>query len=243
MKKALLIILLLVVLHTLFSQTNVSEYYYANGNGTIITKTIENGYEITIRKHEQRFPVHPYGKISVYENWYSHQSLFELTDGDFVTTSQVAFIKKVSAEEAFNWVKITDDQGRISWLNMNHPVDPYRDGNGAFLETIVSGSRTWTVIRLQGGLSYFETINVYEKPGSDSVVLFQLLNEDGDQLSIEYSAITKETDDYSQQNPWVKITDNQGKTGWMFGGDGSTERGGPKYYFPENMIGFYFNLP
>jgi hypothetical protein len=53
-----------------------------------------------------------------------------------------------------NWVKIIDDKNQTSWLDMNDSWGPYKNGNGAFLETIETSDRAWTVIKLNAGLSY-----------------------------------------------------------------------------------------
>jgi hypothetical protein len=224
----------------------VVEYHYSNGNGTIINQTIENGYIIETRKHEQRFTIYPRsGEITAFSRPYlNSDELFQLRNGDYVNVLEVAFVVNTSDKTESNWIKILNDNGQVGWLDMDDKWGPYRNGNGAYLETIITDERNWTKLKLDSGLCYWETINIHREPGICSTILFPLLNPEREQLFVTVSAITKETDiingitDY-----WVYIIDQDERTGWMFGGYGTVERGGPKYLTPENMINFMFNLP
>ena len=228
-------------------------YYYADQNGTILSRIINNGNEIIIRKHLQRFQIYPstrrpyINEINVFDEHNTNSNiLFVLQGGDFVNTLEIAFIVNSEYNSESNWIKIEDDNGRIGWLDMDLNFDPYFEGTGSFVETIFTSEKEWTVIMLQGGLSYWETIDIRDKPGfMDSTVIFQLVNENREQLGIRYNAITRETDNINGRRPdhWLRITDSIGRVGWMFGGDGSLEGGGPKYDFPENIVHFMFNLP
>jgi hypothetical protein len=42
---------------------------------------------------------------------------------------------------------------------------------------------------------------------------------------------------------WAKIIDSKGRIGWVFCGDATIERGGPRYLTPENEIEMYFSVP
>jgi hypothetical protein len=241
---------------------DITEYNYADGNGTILDKFIENDKKVTIRKHISRFQIWPSGEITAFAKPYADSDkLFNLKDRDYVNTLEVAYVIDLSDDSESSWVKIQDDNNRIGWLDMDDPRDPYRNGNGAFLEKIITKDKEWTIIKLVAGLSYWETLEVRDRPGiTDSSVLFKLENESRKQFSVGFSAITKETDTIDTiktirtsdatvdvintlTDHWLKIEDDAGRIGWIFGGYCSAERGGPKYNTPEEIVEFMFNLP
>ena len=248
-----------------FSQSTVYEYNYANGNGTILSRIIENDDRIVIRKHEQRFRIYPYGEIIAYENPDKNsRELFRLKDGDYINTLQIAFIENLSAGMTSNWVFIKDDNDRTGWLDMDCSSDPYRDGNWSILEIIENDKGNWTVRKMDGGLSItkwifrnsgvrlHESVNVYNEPGGiETGVLFQLTSVQNEpEMGVTILAITEqevtlvlEDGEWIQTDHWIKIIDDQGRIGWMFGAYGGRNGGGPRLAIPSSIISFYFNLP
>jgi len=236
-----------------FAQEENNEYYYGNGNGTILRQDIENGNRITVRKHEQRFSVSPSS-----ESWrgvteyMAHEKpeenskiLFSLKDTDYVNTLEVAHIINETGG-SFNWVKIRDDNNRIGWLNMNTKSDPYRDGIWSIIETVNINNRNWTIRKMPGGFT-IGNIDVRDNPGNYGTnILFKLMS-DPDGTYVRILAITEEQDPIDSSGRWsehwVKITDEQNRIGWIFGGHGDIDRGGPKYSIPASEIEFEFNLP
>jgi hypothetical protein len=75
-----------------------------------------------------------------------------------------------------------------------------------------------------------------------TTVLFKLIPENKDQqINVSTLAITEELDIIDGiKDHWVKIKDGKGRIGWIFGGYATVERGGPKYYIPDNTV--YFGL-
>ncbi|GHV06148.1 hypothetical protein FACS189485_14220 [Spirochaetia bacterium] len=248
----IIFILLILICGNVFSQTGEVDFDYANGNGIFIDRIVEDGNIIILRKHEQRFSIYPstmspYNKntINVYAKPNSEDILFTLKDGDFVNTLQVANVKNISNGQTY-WIKIKDDNNRIGWLDMDDNLDRYADGIWSIIEKIKVNGRSWTVRKLNGGLTVGEILNVRDNPGVNGThVLFQLIPTiQHQELYVTILAITEEKDiidgitDY-----WVKIKDEQNKIGWIFGGYTYVGRGGPKYRTPESQIKFRFNLP
>jgi hypothetical protein len=255
MKHLIFFVFVLYGIGTIFAQNSELGYNYDNGNGTVLLNEYsENGNRIVIRKHEQRFSIEPssmppYGvnEIIVYENTdKTSKQLFKLKDGDYVNTLQVANIKNISGNIS-NWIKIIDDNNRTGWLDMDDKWDRYSDGIWSIVERIIINGKKWTVRKLEGRVSVYETLNVRNKPGTvETMVLFQLIpiQKNHSPVNVTILAITEETDLIDgKTDHWVYIKDDQNRTGWVFGGYTDVDRGGPKFRTPNNQIRFNFNLP
>jgi hypothetical protein len=220
-------------------------YDYAGGNGTILEKTAENGVEVTYRKHEQVFSVNVYpgDTLSAYsEPDGGSEKLFDLDHGAVVETSVIAYKRNTADGAESNWIKIKDEQERTGWLNMNTRWSPYANGTWAVLEIIDSGGRQWTVRKLETGLNLWQKVDAMDKPVTGDMVI--VLNQENRGIGAKIVAITEEEDTIDGETDcWVKVQDDQGKTGWIFGNKLHQGRGGSKYHTPESEISFRFNLP
>ena len=251
--KRIFIIFLISFTITVYAEEKTSEYYYANSNGTILEEFIENNRKIIIRKHENRFRIYPYSKIKAYDRPYMESNeLFQLSDGDYVTTTEVAYVVNIINNAESFWVKIISDTNQIGWLYTGIEGDIYSNGNGAVLEIIKTKNKEWHMIKTNiAGLYIFHNhaVSIFDKPGIDNNVLFQLFrnphsyNDNSNYVIV--LGITKETDTIDGKTDyWVNIKDSTGRVGWMFGGYGDRNGyGGPKFNTPENRIEFMFNLP
>ncbi|GHT77693.1 hypothetical protein FACS1894130_02870 [Spirochaetia bacterium] len=232
---------------------NVYVYDYQNKNGTILEETINGNEQIRIRKHEQRFSVYfdSHRHIAYSDPSNVSKQLFELNDGEFVNTLVIAYIVNTATSKKSNWVKIRDDQNRIGWLDMHRQWDIYEDGTGAYLETITTTNNTWTVIKLEQEVAFLhDSLEAQDKPGFDeNKILFKLTTGDEyGQLNLHTLAVTDEEDiiDNSAErwihspDRWIKIKDDQGRIGWIFGGYVDRMRGGAKYSLPEDIIDIAF---
>ena len=248
MKKLLLLFIVIFIYGTLYAQISMIEYNYANGNGTILRQYFENGYEITLRKHEDRFSICPYGEIIAFaQPFIDSDKLFSLKDGDYVNTMQVANLKNISTGNISNWVLIRDENNRIGWLDMNTQTDSYRNGIWSIVEKMNFNGRNWTVRKMEGGVNIYETLNVRNNPGIIGTnILFQFIptQRANKYINVTILAITEETDTIDGITDfWLYVRDDENRTGWIFGGYTNVERGGPKYRNPNSQIRFYFNLP
>jgi hypothetical protein len=223
---------------------------YNNGNGTIIETKNKRDIKITVRKHLQRVQLaaflleypdltQSYKKVIVYKNpdLGKENEIFELKTGDFINISEIHRYDNLKEETFFIWLKISMDEDQSGWINYK-TFDPYNDGVWTILETIETSSKKWTVRKLEQWMSvYGDDINVYEKPGlAENNVLFNF-SSNQQILSINTIAVTEEKETIGTlTDRWVKIRNEQGRVGWMFGGYAGVERGGPKYLTPEGCI-------
>lgn len=251
MKKSFVIVIIVFISGFVFSQTGSTEYNYAGGNGTILSQTTENEEKILIRKHEQQLYVSPtsmYGKgeLNVYEKPNINTNrLFVLKDQDCVNTLELAFIENTSTSKKSGWIKIRTDDNKIGWIESS-AHDIYSDGNWSITEILTVNNRNWTVRKSSGGLVVWEVLNVRDNPGINGTkVLFKLIPAKDDTEILSFMAMTEERDTIDNiTDHWVKIIDSQKRIGWMFGGYGDVNRGGPKYLnHPEAYIGFHFWPP
>jgi hypothetical protein len=146
----------------------------------------------------------------------------------------------------YSWLYVKTDDGKIGWLYLGIDIDPYGDGIWSIEETMKIKNKKWTIRKMTGGLSVWKTLNVNDKPGFDGArILFRLVpTTDNPQLDVTILAITEEKDTVGGLSDyWVKIKDENNRTGWIFGGYTSVERGGPKYRIPNVSISFEYWFP
>ena len=126
------------------------------------------------------------------------------------------------------------------------PEDYYQN-NGGIIEVMESGGKTWTIRKL---VQFFcihsnfyedEIIILYDNPRGSSMYKYKTERM---QTYIQSLAITKEIDIVEwivrKEEPWVKIMIDDDKSGWVYGGFLTVERGGPKYLTPENVESWFF---
>jgi hypothetical protein len=212
-------------------------FNYNNGNGTILEKKIINGVKWTIRKHERNFG-NDVENFNVYENLgeIDGNILFTLyNDMDF-SILEIAYSNK--RRNGFDlWLKIRNDQDMIGWINTSGYFNPYRDGAWSILETIELENRVFTVRKVvhENCLHMGRNLEVRDIPSINGNVLFQL---DPEMKLIQFNAMTEETEIIDGKNDhWLYIIDENGRTGWIFGGNAYLDgRGGHKYIIPDNSI-------
>ena len=97
--------------------------------------------------------------------------------------------------------------------------------------------------KLDQNLSAWDLHTVYSEPGEiESNALFTLSRQGtSQQINVTVVAITEETVIFNgMREHWVKIRDDQGRVGWIFGWYTDATRRGPKYLIPEDKIGRSF---
>ena len=220
-------------------------------NGIVIDTRLENDTQWTRRIHIQRIRIGIRANAGQQLIVYSDPQLsngivdkrielFRLNRNEIIHASEIIREDDFSTNSYTMWLKIYSAQG-IGWINLGGR-DPYADSRWEIIETIVTDNNTWVVRRQESMLAIWEVIAVREKPGLDSMVLFYLepllpQYNDGWTFVVEGFAITEEMDRINGlMDHWVKIEDRQGRTGWIFGGDGTVERGGARFRTPENRI-------
>ncbi len=228
---------------------------YANGNGTIVFSSNTDGVSTIIRKCEMSVTIGPMlsedGHM-MYKDHNRDEPLAILTDGDTMQILQTCSIRrfnepksKCGSVSGEHWYKIKYE-GQEGWIcscdsflgGMN---DPYEDNRFEILETLSFAGKTWTVRKMEQTLSVWENLNIRQNPGiNDNVVVYTIRPGDTDphQTNVKTLAITEESDTIEgMTDRWLKIS-YKGHEGWIFGGYTSAERGGPRYYIPEQWIAF-----
>lgn len=255
MKKSILIIVILFISQIVFSNPN-----YNNGNGTIIFSSEENEVKTVVRKciinNIKIGDLLENKNRNIYENYSFNNSIGKLKDNDNINVLEVCTIEYLNKPktkwgnptgELWYKIQLNNIEGCIC-INPNYIgeyTDPYYDNSYEILEEIHT-SKKWTVRKLKQTVAVWERLNVREKPGLDGKKVFMLHDFDyyngsglNPQENHEILAITAETETIDGlTDHWLKIEYAPNKFGWIFGGYTSVERGGPKYYIPENMIIF-----
>jgi len=231
---------LFIALHG-YAQSN----NYQQANGTILESKTDGNINIIVRKYDQRIQI---GDIAMDKNLHVYsqpdrensRELFKLNLGDYINISEL--LKKENTKDHITdiWLKITTEKGRMGWIYYS-ASDPYENDNWAVMEIITVNNRTWTVRKLEQSVAFWDALDVRNTPGLDgSIVLFTLSqDENNSQINVDTISITEEQDTIDGiTDSWIKIRDEQGRIGWIFGGYATVERGGPKYLIPENDISF-----
>ena len=106
----------------------------------------------------------------------------------------------------------------------------------------VARKKAWTVRKLiSQRVALWERVDICDKPGQvDTKIISTIVPPDAGQSQVNVTVIAAseegETID-GTTGRCLKI-EHEGKTGWLFGGRASIERGGPQYYLPAAIIDF-----
>ena len=244
--KVMILLFSFIATQQIFSQ-------YNNGNGTIIESNTNGNIKITVRKHIQRVQVgrilvdfeeharlYPPNErnLLVYNNpFFESTILFKLSIGDYINISEIYRRDDLKEKTYSVWLRISTDKDQSGYIYYRK-FDPYDDNSWVILETIEVNKKIWTARRLEQLMSVWGTnLNVRDKPGLEgSKILFTIIPA-GKLLTVQTIAVTEEQENIDNRTDrWVKIKDEQGRIGWIFGGYADVERGGPKYLTPESYI-------
>ena len=253
MKKMIFFLIFVNIILLVYSQPN-----YANGNGTIIRVENIGNTTRTFRRHHQRIQI----KEILYINGYPADNLFIYTNpeinnnevinkleyGDIINIEQILEINE--GNNYFVWLNIYKNNGINGWFfcGENRQYSPrvcvpYYNNRWEILERISINNRIWTVRNLNNQrVSVWQIINMRDNPGLvDTNVISQIFPSNNSwTLFVEVIAATEEIETIEgKTDRWLKINHN-GIEGWIFGGYVDVERGGVKYYIPEDMIYFHF---
>jgi hypothetical protein len=243
-------ILLILNISLIFAYAFSQVPDYADGNGSIIERSIESGTVFTLRKHEQNVFV---------SDETSEDRLIVYNEHDKISGKQIKTLSRntyMDIHEIFSrdalatgwnetWLKITTQDEINGWVFLGNE-DPYRDDNWKIIGKIDSSGKLWTIRKLEQGLAIWETTDVRDRPGIESSkILFKLIiPSEATQLDLRTLAATEENDSINSiTDYWAEIQDGSGRIGWMFCGNATVERGGPKYLTPEHIINSYFAVP
>ena len=227
---------------------------YRGGNGTILTYAESDWVRKIIRKCEMDVTIG--GMLddegrTVYESIAKKSAVGLLQDGDRVSVLQICTLEylqepegEYGSEKGDLWFKISQD-GTEGWICVNDgylfATAPYYGNSWEVLGTIRSQGKSWTVRSMRQSLSVFEKLPVWDRPGTGAgSLVYTIVPGEADpvQTDVQVTAVTEEEDTVDGiTDRWVKVS-YKGHEGWIFGGYASAQRGGPKYYIPEQWIAF-----
>lgn len=230
---------------------------YNNGNGTIISETNLHNKKIIIRKCIVEVII---GNLLqeqnrvIFDAYIDGKEIAELKDNDKVTVLEICTIEyfdkrkdewgnpqgelwcKIQKSEVIGWIQ-------TSLTNLGKYTDPYYNNRYEIVKVVESSGKKWTVRTMDQTISVWEKVNVRDNPGLDGETLFVLhefKKEGAQQESYAVVAMTEETETIDGETDyWLKIEYLPGEYGWIFGGDASVEKGGPKYSIPEWSLETY----
>jgi len=226
---------------------------YADSNGTIIEIKVDGNITWVFRKHIQQIQIDYLAKdenLIIYDKpaLENGNIVGRLKRDDYINISQVA--ETFVAGYYYYWVEINMNDDINGWIfcgkydKENEFMLPYSNGNWEILDTIKINDKNWTVRKLNGMVTVWEDVlNMRDKPGvaAGTNVISKIIPTPQDEygnsyIHLNYTAATEEEETIDgRTDRWLKITYN-GIEGWIFGGYTSVERGGDKYWTPENTI-------
>lgn len=259
-KRIIIMSLAFLVCNNLFSNPLIDDANYNNGNGTILEREVKDGVIKERRKCEVNVEIGDllWGKQRIiYDNYTNKKQIGLLEDNDKVQILEIYTILLPKREESEKdsgevWYKIKRGQTK-GWIQKNARdndfcSNPYFDNNWEILEIIKDNGKKWTVRKINQEVAVYVRLNVRDKPGLNGKKIFMLHDYDfkeGQNMNPQENhnivAMTEETETIDGfDEHWLKVEYEKGKFGWIFGGYAGIERGGPKYYIPEQKIDFDF---
>lgn len=220
---------------------------YADGNGAIISETV-NFFDQTliIRKHNQTVLCGDIFNNCVYSDIQKSETVYTLKYGDKLDIFEIWDLNTPgdNYHDVFYKVKVNDIEGFVECFN------PYKNNSWEIIETIDSSGREWTVRKLSDILcvwsKHSDEVEIRDRPGKEGTNVIAYIpasyKNGQSQINIEFEAVTEELDEQDKKYRWVRFT-HEGKTGWIYGGNLSAERGGPTYCIPEIDIEFSLGDP
>ena len=224
-------------------------FIYADENGKVISETINKNETVLVRKHVQTVEIGENiddFQREIHSGINEKDVVFTLKENDLIEISEIWYLIPKNGKKSDVWLKITFknatgfmhyEDSRIKTTRMS--MDPYRDGTWELLETFDDG---WTSRRINQALAVYSDENEVElrdRPGTkNSQVIGYIPSSKKNnllQINLEIDAVTEETEKKKGGDHWVH-TSWDGKSGWVYAGPLTAERGGPKLWTPENIL-------
>lgn len=253
MKKNLILMHVALILMRFSNAQETSDYN--NLNGTIIYQKTDTETQVTIRICELEVII---GDLAtkeervIYDSYVTKKIIANLKDNDRIKILQIYKILYVDQPKDNGgnylgevWYQI-EFNSIIGWVcisagYLHRYTDPYFNNRWEIMGVIQNEVKQWTVRRMDQKLAVFVNLNIRDNPGiSGTRVLYTIKPNDKDpyQTNVDVIAMTEEVETIEgKTDHWIKIK-YKDYEGWIFGGYTSVERGGPKYYIPEEMVEF-----
>ena len=252
MKIFFVAVIVLAVTFVSFAETTAN---YNSGNGTIVFEEVSSDRIVTIRKCEIEVII---GDLAgekervIYNDYVKGSVIGQLEDNDAISLLQVCRIdypnkpsNRWGSPSGEIWYRI-ERNATLGWICVSSEfvseyADPYFENRWQIIDTIESNGKEWTVRTMDQMLAVWEHVNVCDTPGvSGNAVIYTIRpgNTDPHQSNVTIVAMTEQVETIDgRTDHWLKV-EYKGFTGWIFGGYATAERGGPKYYIPEENISF-----
>lgn len=233
---------------------------YKNGNGTILSRTEDDERIVEVRKHLQAVEIGDRADASqriIYSDMNKTQVLYELQNDDEMEISEV-YYTGTKADGLFTiWLRV-QIKGITGYVCYSEPgyntyrgtiinglSYPYINNTWEVIDVLEAGNRIWTVRKLAQEVSVFsrekaDKVEIRDKPGYEGTQVIGYLPSSTTnpyrQINIDIEAVTEEVDE-DWNTRWVRVS-YEGVNGWVDGVNLGVERGGPKYYIPEQCFSF-----
>ena len=222
---------------------------YNNQNGTILEVKKVFSTKSILRKHIQSIYVSDETSptlLDIYEKpSLSSAKVYQLHYDQTINVVNVLTKEQLFNKNVETWLKISMPH-IDGWIFLGN-TNPYINNKWEILKRTNNGSKNWTIRKLEQGIAIWNKTNVYENPGlidCKPIYTIEAINDNNGQINLDTLAITEETDLINGTiDNWALITYKGNIKGWIFCGDATVERGGPKYLTPENIINMYFSVP
>ncbi len=233
----------------------IAEPDYKGGNGTIISSIREKGIRKTVRKCEidniRIGDLLDEENRDIYTDYNFANKIGKLKDNDVIKVLEVCEIEYLDKpRDKWNnpsgelWFKILLENKACfickSTDFLREYSDPYFENRYEVVEEITTTNK-WVVRKMNQIVSVWENLNIRSRPGLENTKILYTIRPgktDPVQTNVEVVAITQEKENIDGKSDfWLKIK-YKDYEGWIFGGYASIERGGPKYYIPENIVIF-----
>ena len=247
---------LLITISCIFLLTSCSEYIpdYNDSNGTIIFTKNSLAINETLRKCNLKSPVADFGNFDigiVYDNYNNKSVIGHLKDFEEIQIHSI-YTKvykykqknKIGFRPGEIWYQIsTKSINGWIWLNSDYLFidphsDPYYNNRYQIIGKYQGYGKEWTIRTMDQGLAAWGNLVIRDNPGNNSKVIFEtnLPSIQKNPSYIEVIAITEENETIDNKTDyWLKIKFDK-HIGWIFGSTTTAERGGPKYFIPEDII-------
>jgi hypothetical protein len=235
-------LILLITLLSCVHHPPVGSSIY-QGNGTLISEEETDGLVTRIRQHKQTIEILDDGNPRSFS---AHQSpdiesaaLYNFATGETIQAQEYLF--RSSEDNLFepeSWLSVLTPLGEKGWIKLDNAADLYPADTWSILPWSRTKYPGWTIRSLKSSVLVDSGTTVYQSPRrEESHIAFR--SEAG---SMDYIAITEKRQTLEGvQDRWLLVPTENGELGWIFGGDISLGRGGPKYPIPTDILFWYFN--
>jgi hypothetical protein len=227
-KKSFIIFFVFGILSNIFAQNNKEI------NGTIIDKISKDNHSLIIKKHEQKLTIDYSAEdyqLILYDDPIKKNKIGDLSRKQEITIKQIIFV-----DEKETWMKIQVNNKEGYILYSKRIDDPYKDNSWMPTGTIQSGNKTFNILKCTQSFVVYTNLRIRDKPGLDGNKIGLIEANQKNFAVVTTMEVTQEKETIDNKTErWAKV-EYKGITGWVFAGYLDYERGGPRFWTPEDSI-------